>query len=100
MNQKITDIDQEIQKKIIEERQKEYGNYEENFNVLADMFTIILNQNLHKKIKPYQVGQLMMALKLFRSTKNYKADNYIDLNIYCKMTKEIHKKEFAKKDKV
>jgi len=42
----------------------------------------------------------MMGLKLYRSTKNFKADNYTDLSIYNKMTKEIHKKEFAKKDKV
>jgi len=41
-----------------------------------------------------------MALKLYRSTRNFKADNYTDLSIYNKMTKEIHKKEVAKKDKV
>ena len=41
----------------------------------------------------------MMGLKLYRSTKNFKADNYTDLSVYNKMTKEIHKKEVAKKDK-
>jgi len=97
---KITDIDQEIEKKIINDREKDYGNYQENFTLLAEMFTIILYGNLKKVIKPHQVGQLMMALKLFRATKNFKADNYIDLSIYNKMTKEVHKKEVAKKDKV
>ena len=70
---KITDIDQEIEKKIIDERQKDYGNYQDNFIMLADMFTIILASNLKKRIKPHQVGQLMMGLKLYRSTKNFKA---------------------------
>tara|TARA_R100000773_G_C4160033_1_gene78303 strand:+ start:55 stop:357 length:303 start_codon:yes stop_codon:yes gene_type:complete len=100
MNNKITDIDQEIEKKIIDDRQKDYGDYQENFVLLAEMFTIILFGSLKKRIKPYQVGQLMMALKLYRSTKNFKADNYLDLSVYNKMTKEIHKKEVAKKDKV
>ena len=53
-----------------------------------------------KRIKPHQVGQLMMGLKLYRTTRNFKADNYTDLSIYGKMTKEVHKKEVAKKDKV
>ena len=100
MTIKVTDIDQEIEKKIIDERQKDYGNYQDNFIMLAEMFTIILAGSLKKRIKPHQVGQLMMGLKLYRSTKNFKADNYTDLSIYNKMTREIHKKEVAKKDKV
>tara|TARA_R110002012_G_scaffold3529_1_gene16457 strand:+ start:88 stop:393 length:306 start_codon:yes stop_codon:yes gene_type:complete len=99
MDKKITDIDKEIEKKIIDDRQKDYGNYQENFIMLADMFTIILASSLKKRVKPHQVGQLMMALKLYRSTKNFKSDNYLDMSVYNKMTKEIHKKEVAKKDK-
>ena len=99
MDKKITEIDQEIEKKIIDDRQKDYGNYQENFIMLAEMFTIILAGSLKKRVKPHQVGQLMMGLKLYRSTKNFKADNYLDMSIYNKMTKEIHKKEVAKKDK-
>ena len=100
MTIKVTDIDQEIEKRIIDERQKDYGNYQDNFIMLADMFTIILAGSLKKRIKPHQVGQLMMGLKLYRTTRNFKADNYTDLSIYNKMTKEVHKKEVAKKDKV
>ena len=62
MDKKITEIDQEIEKKIVDERQKDYGNYQENFIMLAEMFTIILAGNLRKRIKPHQVGQLMMGL--------------------------------------
>ena len=64
MDKKITDLDQEIEKKIIDDRQKDYGNYQENFIMLAEMFTIVLAGSLKKRIKPHQVGQLMMALKL------------------------------------
>ena len=49
MDKKITDIDQEIEKKIIDDRQKDYGNYQENFVMLAEMFTIILFDSLKKK---------------------------------------------------
>ena len=35
-------IEENIQKKIIKERQEDYGDYEENFALLAEMFSIIL----------------------------------------------------------
>jgi len=50
MDKKITEIDQEIEKKIVDERQKDYGNYQENFIMLAEMFTIILAGNLRKEL--------------------------------------------------
>ena len=49
-------------------------------------------------IEPYQVGQLMMGLKLYRATRKYKADNYDDLEIYSKMAKELHKISIDKKE--
>jgi hypothetical protein len=41
----------------------------------------------------------MMTLKLFRTTKGYKADNYHDLSIYNDMTFDLHKKDIDKRDK-
>ncbi len=38
---KITDIDKEIKKKIVADRQKEYGDYQYNFTILAELFTLI-----------------------------------------------------------
>ena len=96
---KITDIDKEIKKKIVSDRQKEYGDYQYNFAILAELFTLILAANLKKKIKPHQVGQLMMTLKLFRATKGFKADNYTDLSIYNDMASNLHKKDIDKNDK-
>ena len=45
---KITDIDKEIKKKIVSDRQKDYGDYQYNFTILADLFTLILADNLKK----------------------------------------------------
>ena len=48
---KITDLDKEIKKKIVSDRQKEYGDYQYNFTILAELFTLILAPNLKKKTK-------------------------------------------------
>ena len=96
---KITELTNEIKKKIIQDREKDYGDYQYNFTILAELFSLILAPNLKKKLKPYQVGQIMMTLKLFRTTKGYKADNYHDLSIYNDMTFDLHKKDIDKRDK-
>ena len=41
----------------------------------------------------------MVTIKLFRTTKGYKADNYHDLSIYNDMTFDLHKKDIDKRDK-
>ena len=96
---KVTDISNEIKKKIVQDREKDYGDYQYNFSVLADLFTLILAENLKKKLQPHQVAQLMMTLKLFRSTKGFKADNYHDLSIYNDMAYNLHKKDIDKQGK-
>ena len=45
---KITDIDKEIKKRIVADRQKDYGDYQYNFTILAELFTLILAPNLKK----------------------------------------------------
>lgn len=94
------DIEEKIQKKIIKDRQEEYGDYEENFGLLAELFSIVLFDKIRVALNPEDVGHIMMALKLYRCTKKYKADSYDDLAIYCKMTKQLRQKNnIAKKDK-
>jgi hypothetical protein len=83
------DIEEKIQKRIIAERNQEYGDYQENFALLAEMFSIILFSKIKTALQPEDVGHIMMALKLYRCTKKYKADSYDDLSIYCKMTKQV-----------
>ena len=96
---KVTELDKEIKKKIVEDREKDYGDYQHNFTILAEMFTLVLFDSLKKRIKPHQVGHIMMALKLFRSTRGYKADNYHDMSIYNDMAFSLHKKDIDKQDK-
>jgi hypothetical protein len=86
-------LEEKIQKKIIDDRHKEYGDYEENFALLAEMFSIILFSKIKTALEPEDVGHIMMALKLYRCTKKYKADSYDDLSIYCKMTKQLRQKK-------
>jgi hypothetical protein len=83
------DIEEKIHKKIIEDRHKEYGDYQENFTLLAELFSIVLFNKIKTALEPEDVGHIMMALKLYRCTKKYKADSYDDLSIYCKMTKQL-----------
>jgi hypothetical protein len=83
------DIEEKIQKRIIAERNQEYGDYQENFALLAELFSIVLFNKIKIALQPEDVGHIMMALKLYRCTKKYKADSYDDLSIYCKMTKQV-----------
>ena len=54
------------------DRQKDYGDYDDNFRLLAIIFNVILHDILKDDIQPHQVAQLMMGLKLFRTTKKFK----------------------------
>jgi hypothetical protein len=83
------DIEEKIQKRIIAERNQEYGDYQENSALLAELFSIVLFNKIKVALQPEDVGHIMMALKLYRCTKKYKADSYDDLSIYCKMTKQV-----------
>ena len=93
------DIEEKIQKKIMQERHQDYGDYQENFALLAELFSIVLFDKIRVALTPEDVGHVMMALKLYRCTKRFKADSYDDLAIYCKMTKNLRHKGIAKKDK-
>ncbi|AGE60319.1 hypothetical protein [Pelagibacter phage HTVC010P] len=52
---KITELTNEIKKKIIQDREKDYGDYQYNFTILAELFTLILAPNL-KKTKAISSG--------------------------------------------
>jgi hypothetical protein len=50
MTIKIAELDNEIKAKIIADREKDYGDYQHNFMMLAEMFTLVLADNLKKRI--------------------------------------------------
>jgi len=86
-------LEEQIKQKIREQRNKDYGDYKFNFNVLAMLFSVVLRDILKDDLKPYQAAQIMMMLKMFRTTTNFKTDNYIDLEIYSSMAKQLHQEE-------
>ncbi len=62
------DIEEKIQKKIIKDRQEDYGDYEENFALLAELFSIVLFDKIRLALTPEDVGHLMMALQNWASS--------------------------------
>jgi len=89
---KTINLEEQIKTKLRNEKQKEYGDYEINFNLLAMLWSVVLKDNLHADIKPHQVAQCMVMLKMLRTTEKYKSDSYLDASIYMDMAKELHKK--------
>tara|TARA_R110002153_G_scaffold92807_1_gene225137 strand:+ start:5727 stop:6005 length:279 start_codon:yes stop_codon:yes gene_type:complete len=89
---KTINLEEQIKTKLRNEKEKEYGNYEINFNLLSMLWSVVLKDNLHADIKPHQVAQCMVMLKMLRTTEKYKSDSYLDASIYMDMAKELHKK--------
>jgi len=89
---KTINLEEQIKKKLREEKDREYGNYEVNFNLLGILWSVVLKDNLHTDVKPHQVAQCMAMLKVLRTTEKYKSDSYLDASIYLDMAKELHKK--------
>lgn len=90
------ELEQEIKRKLREQKQKEYGNYEENFHILALLWSVILKNKLKNDIEPHEVANCMVMLKLMRVAEKYKQDSYLDASIYLDMAKELHKKHIDK----
>lgn len=87
------DLEKEIKKKLREQKTKEYGDYRENFHILGMLWSVILKNKLKEDIKPHEVANCMVMLKLMRVAENYKQDSYLDASIYLDMAKELHKEE-------
>jgi len=87
------DLEKEIKKKLREQKTKEYGDYRENFHILGMLWSVILKNKLKEDIKPHEVANCMVMLKIMRVAENYKQDSYLDASIYLDMAKELHKEE-------
>ena len=87
------DLEKEIKKKLREEKDKEYGNYKENMGLIGFLWSVILKDKLKEDIKPYEAANMMVMLKMLRTTRQYKQDTYLDASIYLDMAKELHKEE-------
>lgn len=87
------DLEKEIKKKLREQKTKEYGDYRENFHILGMLWSVILKNKLKEDIKPHEVANCMVMLKLMRVAENYKQDSYLDASIYLDMARDLHKED-------
>lgn len=77
------------------ERQGTYGNAEDSFSVIANLWTSYLGQAIY----PQDVANMMILMKVARNSSGvYKDDNWIDICGYAALGGEIQEKydEFAK----
>ena len=87
------DLEKEIKKKLRDQKDKEYGDYKENMGLIAFLWSVILKDKLKSDIKPYEAANMMVMLKMLRTTRAYKADTYLDASIYLDMAKDLHKED-------
>ena len=75
------------------ERDEQYGSPENNFSVIANLWTIYFRAahiSFNSVFKPEDVGMMLALLKIARiATGKPKADNYIDLAGYAACAGEI-----------
>jgi len=57
------------------------------------LWSVILKNKLKEDIKPHEVANCMVMLKLMRVAENYKQDSYLDASIYLDMAKDLHKED-------
>jgi hypothetical protein len=73
---------------ITTERHNDYGEAENTFSEIADMWTAYIKTN----IKPEDVAAMMVLMKVARMSHGYKADNWIDIIGYAALGGEIASK--------
>lgn len=76
-------------KTVSEDRNKQYGEPEDNFQKIADYWSVYLHTGLTAK----DVGHMMVLFKIARAQAGTKADNYIDMAGYAACSGEIAGKD-------
>jgi hypothetical protein len=61
------------------ERRQDYGDYRDEANKLAQVWTVILDGKLKEPLTAEDIPKLMIALKLLRETNKAKRDNRVDM---------------------
>lgn len=60
------------------ERQSQYGSWEQNFQDIADIWNMQLRHKLITPVDPYDVANMMVAVKVARNANIAKHDNLAD----------------------
>jgi hypothetical protein len=77
-------------------RRAEYGHPKDNFNDIADMWTVILHKKLlsggrFNRVDVDDVILMMIALKLCRGKQGYKRDTAVDIAGYAQCWELVNK---------
>lgn len=89
----------EAERVICNDRQDQYGNAEDSFQLIANFWNLYLYKKIDdtNPITPYDVARMMTLLKLARSMCNpMHQDNDIDICGYTAIAAELAYKEWAK----
>lgn len=90
---KAKDLLIEAEKLTNNDRNEQYGSITESFNLYSEICKV----NFNLEIEPYQIAQILMAIKLGRQKFKHKDDNLIDLAGYTKilavLLEDVHDKE-------
>lgn len=76
---------QEADKLTAGDRRQEYGHPKDNFADIAKMWSVVLGV----EVKPLQVVEMMVCLKLCREKGGYKRDSWIDIAGYARCAELI-----------
>lgn len=71
------------------ERQDQYGNPEDSFVLIADLWAAYLD----RVVEPQDVAAMMVLLKLARQRHQFKRDNYVDMAGYTGIMADLAEKE-------
>ena len=78
----------EAAQEITLDREASYGTPEENFTLIADLWS----QYLRKRVAARDVGMMMVLLKVARLTHGKHDDSLVDIAGYAAITSEVEPK--------
>jgi len=84
---------EEADKIVTSERQSAYGTPKHNFQITADMLTAAGFSFRGDRLKPEDVGLMMILVKAARQSFKHKRDNLVDLAGYAKCVDMIMSEE-------
>ena len=71
-------------------RETDYGSPEDNFTIIANLWTVYLTSKVHWKIEPRDVAAMMTLVKIARVSNGApKEDNWVDIAGYAACGGEI-----------
>lgn len=93
------DVLEQAKKCVLGDRLEDYGNPENNFNVIAQYWSVYLSTTSVPGSSPREltgrdVALMMILLKVARSTYGSKLDNWVDMAGYAACGAELEKQMF------